>query len=165
MEKENRRARDDARREYNDVVRVGRDDLSRTAGSSSLRFRQSLASFLKKRDPRFLNSASVDPLKAKALEAERLRTELRQVALKRAEEREREAREYKAPAWQNSGTNANTDDMGEEEDQNSAGDEDEEIWCAACEKGFQSENAWVNHERSKKHLKAVQRYSWIVYCA
>lgn len=34
--------------------------------------------------------------------------------------------------------------------------EDEEWECVACGKSFRSEAAWDSHERSKKHLKAVE---------
>lgn len=37
------------------------------------------------------------------------------------------------------------------------GGEEEEWECVACGKSFRSEAAWDSHERSKKHLKAVER--------
>lgn len=38
------------------------------------------------------------------------------------------------------------------------GSEDPEEWeCVACDKIFRSEAAWDSHERSKKHMKAVER--------
>jgi DnaJ family protein A protein 5 len=36
------------------------------------------------------------------------------------------------------------------------GAEDEEWECVACNKAFRSEAAWNSHERSKKHLRAVE---------
>lgn len=39
-----------------------------------------------------------------------------------------------------------------------AENEDEEEWeCVACNKTFRSEAAWDSHERSKKHMQAVER--------
>lgn len=39
-----------------------------------------------------------------------------------------------------------------------AENEDEEEWeCVACSKTFRSEAAWDSHERSKKHMQAVER--------
>ena len=39
-----------------------------------------------------------------------------------------------------------------------SGEEAEEWECVACgEKTFRSEAAWNSHERSKKHMKAVER--------
>ena len=37
------------------------------------------------------------------------------------------------------------------------GAEDEEWECVACNKTFRSEAAWNSHERSKKHLRAVEQ--------
>ena len=37
------------------------------------------------------------------------------------------------------------------------GDNDEEWECVACGKSFRSEAAWDSHERSKKHLKAIEK--------
>lgn len=38
------------------------------------------------------------------------------------------------------------------------GDDDSEEWeCVACGKTFRSEAAWDSHERSKKHMQAVER--------
>ena len=34
--------------------------------------------------------------------------------------------------------------------------EDEEFYCAPCDKGFKSENQLMNHQKSKQHLKAVK---------
>jgi DnaJ family protein A protein 5 len=34
----------------------------------------------------------------------------------------------------------------------------EEWECVACGKSFRSEAAWLSHERSRKHLKEVERY-------
>lgn len=53
------------------------------------------------------------------------------------------------------------------EDDNFTGQWDEaegaEEWeCVACGKSFRSEAAWSSHERSRKHLKEVERYR-IVY--
>lgn len=37
------------------------------------------------------------------------------------------------------------------------GDDEEEWECVACGKTFRSEAAWDSHERSKKHMQAVER--------
>jgi glutathione-specific gamma-glutamylcyclotransferase len=47
------------------------------------------------------------------------------------------------------------DDLEEEEEEL---DEDPSTWaCVACDKYFQSEAAWLNHEKSKKHKQEVKR--------
>lgn len=35
---------------------------------------------------------------------------------------------------------------------------EEVVWCEACSKGYRSGGAWEDHERSRKHVKNVQRY-------
>jgi DnaJ family protein A protein 5 len=50
-------------------------------------------------------------------------------------------------------TNANANGGGSDGE-----DEEEEEWeCVVCGKSFRSEAAWDSHERSKKHLKEVER--------
>ena len=156
MEKENKHIRDDARKEYNEAVR-------------------SLASFLKKRDPRFLNSTSSDPLRVKQLEKQKLQAQLRDAALAAARKREQNAKSYKEQAWQRVSTGDSEDELsasdGDEEadEQVPAGNEPEDAasedgleevpdwFCPACEKDFASQGAWDNHERSKKHLKNMEK--------
>nr|CDI53506.1 -domain-containing protein [Melanopsichium pennsylvanicum 4]SNX84364.1 related to JJJ1 \ len=165
MDKENKRSRDAARREYNDAVR-------------------SLAAFVRKRDPRYkkfqseLNSTgpgSAADLARRKAEAEKVRLE-----------REARAQSYQAQSWQqpeyhfsdqededehdyqesqDDGDSASDgeDDHNEATDSNNALnslDDDNEFdgWdCVACDKLFQSEAAFRNHERSAKHKKAVQK--------
>ncbi|CBQ73029.1 conserved hypothetical protein [Sporisorium reilianum SRZ2] len=162
MEKENKRARDAARREYNDAVR-------------------SLAAFVRKRDPRYkkfqseLNSTgpgSAADLARRKADAEKVRLE-----------REARAQSYQAQSWQQPDYRFSDeeDDQDEEDndDTDSGADSDEEEdeepsgsteaidplddpsysgWdCVACDKFFQSEAAFRNHERSAKHKKAVQK--------
>ena len=160
MEKENKRARDDARRDYNDTVR-------------------NLAAFLKKRDPRFLNSTSSDPLRQKQLERQRLQNQLKEAAVLAAKKREESARNYREQEWQkmkieqSSDDDDDDDEEEEEEDEakedenrnpeaqsNGGGSDDEkdfqEFFCPACDKAFGSQGAWDNHERSKKHTKNME---------
>jgi len=33
----------------------------------------------------------------------------------------------------------------------------EELYCAVCKKPFRSKNQWLNHEKSKKHVEAVEK--------
>lgn len=167
MEKENQKARDDARKEYNDAVR-------------------SLAAFLKKRDPRFLNSTSSDPLRLQQLRRQKLQKSLRDAAVKAAKDREANAKAYVEQSWQKAHRgNVAYSDESEEESEEDAGepeadddvkgdadvadeanvaDEDgfeaEDWFCPACDKDFASQGAWDNHARSRKHqqnMKRVQR--------
>ncbi|TKY85760.1 hypothetical protein EX895_005300 [Sporisorium graminicola] len=164
MEKENKRARDAARREYNDAVR-------------------SLAAFVRKRDPRYkkfqseLNSTgpgSTADLARRKAEAEKVRLE-----------REARAQSYQAQSWQqpdyrfsdeeeddedkddsgSTGSNGDRDEDGREEEPSRSTQAIDPLddpsfsgWdCVACDKFFQSEAAFRNHERSAKHKKAVQK--------
>uniref|UniRef100_V5ERK9 glutathione-specific gamma-glutamylcyclotransferase n=1 Tax=Kalmanozyma brasiliensis (strain GHG001) TaxID=1365824 RepID=V5ERK9_KALBG len=160
MEKENKRARDAARREFNDAVRQ-------------------LAAFVRKRDPRYkkfqseLNATgpgSTAELARRKAEAEKIRLE-----------REARAQSYQAQSWQQPDYRF-SDEEDEEEDEDEeteqgSDDEDDDAelagssealdplddpsisgWdCVACDKYFQSEAAFRNHERSAKHKKAVQK--------
>ncbi|KAN0064958.1 hypothetical protein ACQY0O_002016 [Thecaphora frezii] len=161
MEKENKKGRDAARREYNETVR-------------------SLAAFVRKRDPRFKawqqyqsengpNSAA--GIARRQAEAERIR-----------QEREARAKSFQAQSWQMAHEAAYTDsefsdgegepsddddDADDTGDVAQAADDDHDgqsgaegagpdAWdCVACDKLFRSEAAFRNHERSAKHKKAV----------
>ncbi|KAI3628266.1 hypothetical protein GLX27_000032 [Malassezia furfur] len=156
MEKDNKRARDAARREYNEAIR-------------------SLAVFIRRRDPRYkaYQAAQSEATSAAATaEAEKRR---KAEAAKRQEEKRKQAASFQAQSWQmanepeddwasdfTSGESYDSDDAhvssADEDASASEGDEDEEAFdCVACNKRFQSRAAWENHERSKKHKKEVQR--------
>jgi len=148
MDKENQRERENARREYNETIR-------------------SLVSFIKKRDPRFAASTASNPEKWRAQEIQRIKRELREVAERRAKEREDEARQFREQAWQRQKDERNESSEAEEEPGESATEEQLEEeepepaindwYCAACSKEFKSQGAWDNHERSKKHRLNAQR--------
>ena len=106
-------------------------------------------------------------MKAKALNTEKLRADLRQAALDRAQAQEQLAKTYQEQSWQKGGRTAydsdpavDGDDAAEDDGSDAEGEPDEvdeDFYCAACEKGFQSIGAWENHERSKKHTKLVEQ--------
>ncbi|KAG8881847.1 hypothetical protein FRB98_004092 [Tulasnella sp. 332] len=128
MERENKKVRDDARREYNDVVRA-------------------LALFLRKRDPRY-----------KARLGQRASTGGRAApkeTCSAATDRDTLASQYVEQPWQatpegHSTTQAEWGDGQWEEAEGAEYD------CVVCQKTFKSEQAWTNHEQSRKHLKEVQ---------
>ncbi|EGG01894.1 uncharacterized protein MELLADRAFT_117657 [Melampsora larici-populina 98AG31] len=153
VEKENQRVRDAARREYNETIR-------------------SLVGFVKKRDPRFARSTASNPEKWRAQEIQRIKRELREVAEKRAKEREEEAKQFREQEWQmqqGASTDLSSDnDTLQERNKSDEGSDDEEEeeeeeeivndwYCAACGKDFNSQGAWDNHERSKKHKQNCSR--------
>lgn len=127
MEKENKRYRDEAVREFNDAVR-------------------SLLAFVKKRDVRFKPNIQS--------EAERQKT-LRDAAAAQAA-RSRAANQVKLDEhvlaeWQQIRGPAEEGASEEEEEL------EEHIECVVCNKTFKSEKQYEAHERSKKHTKAVQQ--------
>ncbi|KAK0566448.1 hypothetical protein OC861_003226 [Tilletia horrida] len=163
MEKENKRIRDQARREYNDTVRA-------------------LVAHIRKRDPRFKAHQDVQADNASANKARR-EAEAKQAAA----ERQRAAQEYVAQDWQRTDTYIDSEfdtedeerdhsDQDEDEDdasgddaeagdstyQDGAEDPDEEeepdgFECVACDKVFQTEGGLRNHEQSKKHKQKLEK--------
>ncbi|CAE6341092.1 unnamed protein product [Rhizoctonia solani] len=122
MERDNKKARDEARKEYNETVRT-------------------LALFLRKRDPRF---KAYKEEQAKATTATKTS----------ASQGSPIATKFVEQEWQQSRTNA--DDHADLK-WGLAEDGGEEYECVACGKSFQSEAGWLSHERSKKHMKEIEK--------
>lgn len=131
MERENRRSRDDAAREFNDAVRF-------------------LVSFVRKRDPRHAQNSQTDAQRQKSLRT----ATAAQAARSRAANRERMA-EYCVPDWASAREDiAENDAFFEPSDDNS---EVEIFECISCHKCFKSSQQMQAHERSKKHASSVQK--------
>ncbi|KAG6909987.1 hypothetical protein DXG01_013987 [Tephrocybe rancida] len=129
MEKDNKKARDDARREYNDTVR-------------------SLAKFIRKRDPRYKAH-----LARQAEQPQQSQASGSATPIAGASKRQQTTEEYVEQDWQKVDTTKLHSDL----DWAAAEGEDPEEWeCVACRKTFRSEAAWDSHERSKKHLREVE---------
>lgn len=105
-----------------------------------------------------MSQSALNPDAYRLAEAARIKAELLLAAKERAQEREKEAAAYKAQEWQRGGVDAVAEwaerSEGEEGEEDS---DDEEQWCVACSKGFRSGGAWENHERSRKHVKNVEK--------
>lgn len=130
MEKENRKCRDDAIREFNDAVRF-------------------LVGFSRKRDPRYLPNTQTDSDRQKALRS----TVAAQAARSRAANQEKHLDSIVAD-WVEAGRDDEpVDGTSESEEETHM----EEIECVVCKKVFKSENQYQAHERSKKHIKAVEK--------
>jgi DnaJ family protein A protein 5 len=161
MEKENKKLREDHRREYIDAVRA-------------------LAQFVQHRDPRYKAYVAEQARAKKARKAaggpgampasgSGASTPARKVdaeaARRRAEERMQSAAAFEVQEWQKFAKDDTEDEEEEDERAQQAGDgtglrmDDgtggELLECIACNKTFQSEASWENHERSKKHKQAV----------
>ncbi|BGP20624.1 hypothetical protein JCM10213_007160 [Rhodosporidiobolus nylandii] len=140
VDKENQRARNQGKREYNEAVR-------------------NLVLFVRRRDPRY---SPTDSSAARTAAAAEVKASLAAAAKQRAAEREASAAQYAAQDWQ--GASAAEESVHKQWEEVSdedaeSGDEEEEgvSWCEACQKGYRSAAAWENHERSRKHQKNVER--------
>eukprot|EP01118_Nematostelium_gracile_P000083 TRINITY_DN10072_c0_g1_i1.p1 TRINITY_DN10072_c0_g1~~TRINITY_DN10072_c0_g1_i1.p1 ORF type:complete len:507 (+),score=169.07 TRINITY_DN10072_c0_g1_i1:53-1573(+) len=124
MEKDNKKARDKARKARNDQVRH-------------------LVDFIKNRDKRVAEAK----LQEKIKEEERLKLELqRKEELKEKNRLLRVQAEAERKAWEDQLSDSEFDYIEEEEQQ-----ELQDLYCAVCKKSFRSQKQWQNHERSKSH--------------
>ena len=150
MEKENKKIRDSARKEYNETVR-------------------SYVQFIKKRDPRVKSGISEFEKQRKKKHQEELERQVK-------EQRNRELREmakakFDVQDWQK----LDLDELEEverilEEDFRSSSDsefdefappEDDDYYvCVVCNKQFKTKRQFEMHELSNKHKKAVKRLKW-----
>lgn len=105
-----------------------------------------MVEYVKKRDPRYKEITALAELKREAKVAE-----AKSKAARERAERIAKLREYQEQDWTKI-------DEGDEEEEEDFEDEppDDEYFCVACNKSFKNENAWKNHEKSKKHIKSVE---------
>ncbi|XP_056401805.1 dnaJ homolog subfamily C member 21 isoform X2 [Hyla sarda] len=156
MEKENKKTRDKARKERNELVRE-------------------LVAFIRKRDKRVqAHRKLVEEQNAeKAKKVEELRRQQKLENAKLAEqykeqswmamsELEKELQQMEAQYDKEFGDGLEDDEEETEEQQNGQasdeGDEEmlyDDLYCPACDKVCQSEKAMRNHEKSKKHREMV----------
>ncbi|KAF5113866.1 hypothetical protein DV454_003315 [Geotrichum candidum] len=172
MENENKKARDAARKEFNETVRA-------------------LVSFVRKRDPRFKlrqkhTGATKMSAKAQANAAAAQASRDRKANVERREEYEEQEWEKiegedideyfsdieekkKARRRAKNGFIDSSDDDSDSGDDESvidsgAEDEDEEVIdlfeCVVCDKTFKTRKQFVSHEQSKKHIKALQKLKY-----
>ncbi|KZT63451.1 DnaJ-domain-containing protein [Daedalea quercina L-15889] len=130
MERDNKKARDDARKEYNDTVR-------------------SLATFLRKRDPRYKAHLAAQ---AAAASSSAATPKGARTPASRLPPAPSSQPEFVVQDWQKTQAIPDAEDL----EWATAENEQEEWECVACGKTFRSEAAWDSHERSRKHLKAVE---------
>ncbi|KAH6677535.1 putative DnaJ like protein subfamily C member 21 [Halenospora varia] len=129
MEKENKKLREEGVREFNDAVR-------------------SLVAFVRKRDPRYIPNSQTEADRQKILRD----AAAAQAARARAANQSKfEARVI--PEWAQS----QEQNTFEEELSESEQSDVEHIECVVCGKTFKSEKQFEAHERSKKHIKAIQQ--------
>lgn len=133
MEKENRRLREEGIREFNDTVRQ-------------------LVAFVRKRDPRYKPHAQTAAERQKIVRD----AATAQAARSRAANQAKMAERVGTADW-----TKESDTVGEAIDEDfsetEADEPEEEFECVVCHKVFKSEKQFDAHEKSKKHIKAVQR--------
>lgn len=128
MERENKRLRDEASREFNDAVR-------------------SLVAFAKKRDPRYKATTQSEAERQKSLRE----AAAAQAARSRAAN-EAKIQDFALPDW------AHAEDLDEEDELTSETESERDYFkCEICRKYFKSSKQFEAHERSKKHIKAVKQ--------
>ncbi|KAK2612230.1 hypothetical protein QQS21_001806 [Conoideocrella luteorostrata] len=130
MEKDNKKCREDAIRQFNEAVRF-------------------LVAFVRKRDPRYLPNIQTDAERQKSLRNAAASQAARSRAIN-----QQNIGSYERPVWTQTGDNSgHEDDYFSEIEQDS---DTEILECAVCNKSFKSIQQLQAHERSKKHVKAVQ---------
>ncbi|KAI7897750.1 uncharacterized protein BX663DRAFT_481195 [Cokeromyces recurvatus] len=131
MEKENKKARETARKEYNDTVR-------------------SLAEFVRKRDPRVKAYLNEEQKRKEAAAAEQKARMLRE-----KQEMQAKIAEYQVPEWakvdEEEDGMFNDEEVDEDDD-----DEIKEFYCVVCDKAYKSERQFISHESSKRHIENVE---------
>jgi DnaJ family protein A protein 5 len=127
MEKENKRLRDEGIKEFNDAVR-------------------SLVAFVRKRDPRFIPNAQSEADRQKLLRG----AAAAQAARSRAANQAKLDEQY-VPEWVKS-QEAEVEPLSDSDPS-----DEEHFECVTCGKIFKSEKQYEAHEKSKKHIKAVQQ--------
>ncbi|KAI3392240.1 hypothetical protein diail_5960 [Diaporthe ilicicola] len=131
MDKENKKMRDDAIRDFNDAVR-------------------SLVAFVKKRDPRYVPNTQSEAERQKVLRD----SATAQAERARAANQQKLSEAYVADWAQSRGDN---DEYNDEFATSEEESEVEHFECVVCTKTFKSEKQYEAHEKSKKHVKAVQQ--------
>ncbi|KAF7243902.1 hypothetical protein EYD10_09799 [Varanus komodoensis] len=160
MEKENKKTRDKARKERNELVRE-------------------LVAFVRKRDKRvqahrkLLEEQNAE--KAKKVEELRRQQKLKQAKLAEQykeqswitmSDLERELQQMEAQYQKEFGDGSDDGDEVEEQEEKERPDDKlseeggdaefyDELYCPACDKSFKTEKAMKNHEKSKKHREMV----------
>lgn len=182
MERENKKVRDDHRKEYNDTVR----HLVSFVQNRDPRFHAYQHQKAKEAKPSQASSGSSTPRGGRGqtptARDKRINDLHAQLARQREEARLRDASNFQPQSWQEVDTSVldefddgpaaptrtakpsaanGADPLAADEDGSADGEQEDEepsgYECVACNKTFNSENAWDNHERSKKHKQAVFR--------
>ncbi|CAO3591700.1 unnamed protein product [Absidia cylindrospora] len=133
MEKENKKAREVAKKDYNDTIR-------------------NLAVFLRKRDPR-MKAYQEEEQKRKEEAAAVQKAKL----LKEKQELQAQRANYQEPEWAKV-DDRHLDGLLSDEEQEEAGEvEESDFYCVVCDKFYKSEHQLTSHESSRKHARLAYR--------
>uniref|UniRef100_A0A2K6TX43 C2H2-type domain-containing protein n=1 Tax=Saimiri boliviensis boliviensis TaxID=39432 RepID=A0A2K6TX43_SAIBB len=145
MEKENKKIRDKARAEKNELV-------------------HQLVAFIRKRDKRVQVKAE-EMRRQQKLKQAKLAEQYREQSWRTMANLEKELQETEARYEKEFGDGSDENEMEEHElkDGRDGKDSDEaedtelydDLYCPACDKSFKTEKAMKNHEKSKKHREMV----------
>ncbi|EJD49004.1 DnaJ-domain-containing protein [Auricularia subglabra TFB-10046 SS5] len=133
MERDNKKAREDGRKEFNDAVR-------------------SLVLFIRKRDPRYKVHLAAQA-QAQQQPAPGSGTSTPKPRQPQQQKPQQPIEGFVEQEWQR----VKPPRTSEDDTEWAAAEGGEEWECVACGRAFRSEAAWESHERSKKHLKAVEQ--------
>lgn len=154
MEKDNKKLRDAAKKERNEAVRA-------------------LVTFVRKRDKRVQSYRKI--LEERALQQKK---NVEEQKMRARQERLEGMRNYEEAEWASvsameaslqeieqelnrefgsSSSESDKEDVEQRDDDTEEEDEYSSLFCVACNKAFQSDKAFINHERSKKHRENVAR--------
>jgi DnaJ family protein A protein 5 len=111
---------------------------------------KSLTLFVRKRDPRYKSNLA----RQRQLNQTKASGSSRPSGPKSTPRHTTIPNTYVEQEWQKTSTYGLHDDL---EWAAAEGEDPEEWQCVACDKSFRSEAAWVSHERSKKHMKEIER--------
>ncbi|KIK80970.1 hypothetical protein PAXRUDRAFT_210574 [Paxillus rubicundulus Ve08.2h10] len=111
---------------------------------------KSLTLFLRRRDPRYKSYLAHQT----QLNQTKMSGSSRPSAPKSPSRRATVPDTYVEQEWQKTSAYGLDDDL---EWAAAEGEDPEEWQCVACDKSFKSEAAWDSHERSKKHMKEIER--------
>ena len=131
MVRENKRARENGVREFNDIVR-------------------SLVAFVRKRDPRYKPNTQSEAERLKVLKDATAAQAARSRAANQAQ-----LVEHVLPAWAQPMEQDHEDNGETEWEYNGTNECDLHFECVVCQKLFKSEKQFEAHEKSRKHVRAV----------
>lgn len=108
-----------------------------------------MATFVRKRDPRFKKYQVEEQQRREAIQAEQ-----KARAQREKEELQAQLAAYKEQEWEKVTMVLSEDEQ--DEDNDGAANDETDFYCVVCDKFYKSEQQYVAHESSRKHVKLAQ---------